>query len=69
VDIAVSKRFYVTERQRLTAQAVFFNALNHPNFGEPVSDINSPVFGFSQSTVGPSNFNSRVTQLSLRYEF
>ena len=65
VDVAVSKRLFITEAQHLTAQAAFFNLLNHPIFSNPVSDINNPEFGFAESTAN----NSRVTQLSLRYEF
>jgi hypothetical protein len=65
VDVAVSKRFFITEGQRLTAQIAFFNLLNHPIFSNPVSDFNSPSFGFAQSTAN----TSRVTQLSLRYDF
>jgi hypothetical protein len=71
IDVAVSKHFEVTENQRVIAQAAFFNALNHPNFANPVSDISQPttVFGYSQQiNPGQSTF-SRVTQLSLRYEF
>ena len=65
VDAAVSKRFYVTETQHVTAQAAFFDAFNHPQFANPVSDISNPSqFGWSQSTGNP-----RVTQLSLRYDF
>jgi hypothetical protein len=68
VDVAVSKRFYVMETQRVTAQAAFFNVLNHPNFYAPGSDINNPTqFGFAQMTTGSSP--SRVTQLALRYDF
>jgi hypothetical protein len=70
VDVAVSKRFEVTESQRVIAQAAFFNAVNHPNFANPVSDINQPtLFGYSQQTNPGQSTGSRVTQLSLRYEF
>jgi hypothetical protein len=65
VDVAVSKRFYVTETQHLTAQVAFFNALNHPSFALPVSDINNSEFGYAESTASIS----RNTQLSLRYDF
>ncbi len=64
-DVAVSKRVYVTEAQHLTAQVAFFNALNHPQFGNPSSDVANPqTFGVSQFTMNP-----RTTQLSLRYDF
>ena len=65
VDLAISKRFFVTEVQHFTAQVAFFNTFNHPQFGNPSSDINNPTtFGFAQSTAPPRN-----TQLSLRYDF
>jgi hypothetical protein len=64
VDFGVLKRFYITEGSKVTFQANFFNLLNHPNFANPVSDLNSGVFGQSQSDVEP-----RITQLSLRYDF
>jgi hypothetical protein len=66
VDVAVSKRIYVTDTQHLTAQAAFFNVFNHPSFSNPISDVNNPSqFGFAQSTAS----NARVTQLALRYDF
>jgi hypothetical protein len=64
VDLGVSKRFFVTETQRVTFQASFFNLFNHANFANPVADVNSSAFGQSQSASDP-----RITQLSLRYDF
>lgn len=63
-DFGLIKHFAITEGQRVTFQANFFNVFNHPNFANPVSDVNSDVFGTSQSDAGP-----RVTQLVLRYDF
>jgi hypothetical protein len=68
-DVAVSKHFDVTESQHVIAQVAFFNAFNHPNFANPVSDINSPTFGTSQQINPGQSQGMRVTQLSLRYEF
>ena len=70
LDVAVSKRVQIAESQRLVGQVAFFNALNHPNFPNPVSDINNPSqFGFAQLTNNGQSQGARVTQLSLRYEF
>jgi hypothetical protein len=70
LDVAVSKRVALAEGQRLIGQVAFFNALNHPNFGNPVSDINNPSqFGLAQYTNNGQSTGSRVTQLSLRYEY
>jgi hypothetical protein len=63
-DFGIIKRFYINDGQKVTFQANFFNIFNHPNFGEPVSDVNNGLFGTSQSDAEP-----RITQLSLRYDF
>ena len=66
VDLGVSKRIAITEGQRVVFQASFFNLFNHPNFANPVADLNNASeFGVSEST----NNDPRLTQLSLRYEF
>jgi hypothetical protein len=66
VDMGIGKHFHITEAQAVVFQASFFNLFNHPNFANPVSDLNNPgEFGLSESING----NPRLTQLSLRYEF
>ena len=65
IDFGLHKKFRVTERTALQLQANAFNLLNHPNFGLPVSNINSSQFGRSISTVG----TPRVIQLALRLDF
>jgi hypothetical protein len=44
-DVALMKRFPITERVSLSLKGEFFNALNTVNFGAPNSDIQSPSFG------------------------
>jgi hypothetical protein len=44
-DVALMKRFPITERISLSLKGEFFNALNTVNFGAPNSDIQSPSFG------------------------
>jgi hypothetical protein len=46
-------------------RAEMFNALNHPNFGPPVANIQSQTFGSITSTVG----DPRVIQLVAKYYF
>jgi len=62
MDVSVSKHLYFA-RYSFTLQAAFFDVDNHPEFGNPVGDINSSSFGLSQSS-----FN-RIGQLSARFDF
>jgi hypothetical protein len=64
VDLGVSKRFPIKESQQFTFQASFFNLFNHTNFANPVSNLNSNLFGQATQSADP-----RITQLSLRYDF
>jgi len=63
-DFSVAKKFKVTERLAFQFQASFFNIFNHPNFRQPVGNLNDPNFGKSLAT-----FDPRITQLSLRLDF
>jgi hypothetical protein len=82
-DIGVQRQFAL-ERAKLHFRAEFFNMLNHPNFGSPVGDLTSPLFGRSIQTLasflgaGGSNggFNPlyqvggpRSIQLAMRLQF
>jgi hypothetical protein len=49
VDLALRREFKLNERMRLQFRLEAFNALNHPNFADPVSYFDSPVFGQSTS--------------------
>jgi hypothetical protein len=64
-DTSIFKRFSLTERYKLQLRADFFNALNHPNFGNPSSNISVP------SQVGQihSAGSPRDIQLGLRLSF
>lgn len=52
-DFTAQKGFGVPhhEGMRFIVGAQAFNLLNHPNFAQPVSDINSPLFGLIDGTV------------------
>jgi hypothetical protein len=52
-DFAIQKGFGFShhEGRKFTVGAQLFNILNHPNFAQPVSDINSPLFGLIDGTV------------------
>jgi hypothetical protein len=49
VDFAVRREFRLSERRRVQLRLEAYNLLNHPNFADPVSYLNSPVFGQSTS--------------------
>jgi hypothetical protein len=64
-DFGLHKKFKVTESSSLQLQANAFNLFNHPNFGLPVGNLNSPQAGRSTFTIG----TPRVMQLAVRFDF
>jgi hypothetical protein len=54
LDVAFRRQINLGERVNLQLRAEFFNVLNHPNFGDPVSDLNSNLFGQSIQMMGRS---------------
>jgi hypothetical protein len=83
-DLALQRRFHITERLGLRCRTEFFNAFNHPNFGNPTNVLSSPLFGQSIQTLanslgsgGPNGGFSplyqiggpRSIQLALKLEF
>jgi hypothetical protein len=64
-DLAVSKRFATFGRQYLLFRGELFNVFNHPNFGPPVSNIQSQAFGTITTTVN----DARIVQLVAKYYF
>jgi hypothetical protein len=61
---AVSKIFTITERTKLTFRADVINLLNKPQWGNPVSDINSASFGRINAATG-----NRTITLNARIDF
>ncbi|MGB7603294.1 MAG: TonB-dependent receptor [Candidatus Sulfotelmatobacter sp.] len=58
-DFAVHRDFPIQESVKLQFRAEMFNLLNHPNFGPPIGDLQSPSsinpqFGVSAQTLGQS---------------
>jgi hypothetical protein len=49
VDLALKREFRISERCGVQLRLDAFNALNHPNFGDPIKFMDSPVFGRSTS--------------------
>jgi hypothetical protein len=66
VDLGVLKTTGVTERLRLQFRAEFFNALNHPNFRLPTSNISSSQKGRITAVVDE---NQRIIQFGLKLLF
>ncbi len=54
LDLAVRRQLVLSERVRLQLRAEVFNVFNHPNFGDPVSDLGSRLFGLSTQTLARS---------------
>jgi len=65
-DIAAFKNFRFTERWNLQFRSEFFNALNHPSFSNPKSDITVPS---QVGTITSTSSSPRVIQFALRLEF
>jgi Carboxypeptidase regulatory-like domain/TonB dependent receptor len=53
-DLAVQRQFHVTGKMGLQLRAEFFNIFNESNFGNPNSDLSSPLFGRSTQTLANS---------------
>jgi hypothetical protein len=68
-DLAVSKTFrLLKEGHRLQLRAEAYNALNHPNFGNPSLNMASSTT-FGEITGIANGTSARVMQFALRYEF
>ena len=82
-DLSVRRPFRCGDKMTLLVRADLFNALNHPNFANPVSFIGSGLFGIATSSVANSQvgggtfglnslFNAggpRAVQLSMKLQF
>jgi len=66
LDLAVRREFPITERLRLQFRAEMFNLFNHPDFANPISNLQNPLFGISTSTLAQSlggAFGAGLSQL------
>jgi hypothetical protein len=64
VDLSLFKYFSIDETRRVQLRAECFNLLNHPNFGLPENDLESPAFG-QILQAGPP----RLLQLAVKLVF
>ena len=54
-DIALRRRFNLTERVKLDVRAEYFNLFNHPMFGLPGSQCNpDPIWSYNGTTPNPA---------------
>lgn len=65
LDLAVNKRFAVTERLGLEWRAEFFNLFNLVNFANPGGSVTASSYATIRSTTG----NPRVIQFALKLAF
>lgn len=68
LDVSLSKSLAVNwpnNESHIVLRAEFFNALNHPQFSNPDTNLSSATFGVISST----SVNPRVGQLALRFSF
>jgi hypothetical protein len=65
LDLALIKAYQAGDNTRLQFRVEMFNALNHPNFGFPVTSFDNPSFGAINSTVT----TERQIQLGIRIEY
>lgn len=63
-DTAVEKSFKVTEQQKVTFRAEFFNAFNHPYFLDPDNVVTDSTFGVITGAAP-----GRAIQGALKYSF
>jgi hypothetical protein len=64
-DASLLRNFDITERARLQFRGEFFNVLNHPDFGTPVTTLTSGNFGMVFGTRNAP----RIGQVALKFIF
>jgi hypothetical protein len=78
LDFSLAKFFPVSESRTFEFRAEFFNLLNHPNFANPISNLNGgnivPTTGqvLNAGNVGriiSTSNNPRIIQLALKFNF
>jgi hypothetical protein len=64
-DASISKTFPISEPLRLEFRAEFFNAANHPIFGQPGTTLRSPTYAKLTNV----RIDARTTQFGLKLYF
>jgi hypothetical protein len=63
-DLSLTRSFRLTERYRIEARGEAFNAINHPNYNNPTTALNSSNFGKILGAADP-----RILQVSMKFRF
>lgn len=69
VDAAFYKDIRFNERVNLRFQSQISNLLNHPNFGNPITDLNNANYGKIQTLLTSGDYGPRRILLGLRLTF
>jgi hypothetical protein len=83
LDFSLAKLFTVAESRSLEFRAEFFNVFNHPNFANPISNLNAlfasggNINSMTGQVLTPGNFgriistsnNPRIIQFALKFNF
>lgn len=64
-DLAVVKKFSISDRQSFSIRTEFFNLFNRTHFGIPVRIFGAPSFGRSVNT----SLSARTIQFAVKYQF
>src|SRR5450432_418949 len=65
VDLSIFKSFPIRERKKVEFRTEIFNILNHPNFSNPNTSMDSASFG----QISGTTVNGRIIQFALKLAF
>ena len=60
LDMSLSKRIRISETKNFEFRMDALSILNHPNWGTPTTNINSPTFGRITSATGSRTFTGNL---------
>ena len=67
LDASLAKKFHISERYSFDVRADFFDAFNHPNYGNPNTQLGNANFGRILATAGVGG--NRTLQISGSFFF
>jgi len=65
VDFSIFKSFPIRERKKVEFRTEIFNILNHPNFSNPGTSLDSASF----DQISGTTVNGRIIQFALKLAF